>query len=57
MRKIFLLFLVLAIPIAAGPQSDTRPEILVLGTYLMSNPGHYIHNMQADDVLLPKRQR
>ncbi len=57
MRKIFLFLGVLAIPIAAWPQSDARPEILVLGTYHMSNPGHDIHNMQADDVLLPKRQQ
>jgi hypothetical protein len=38
-------------------QSDPRPEILVLGTYHMANPGHDIHNMQADDVLSPKRQQ
>jgi hypothetical protein len=57
MRKIFLLLAVLAIPIAAWPQSDPRPEIMVLGTYHMSNPGHDIHNMQADDVLSPKRQQ
>lgn len=38
-------------------QSDTRPEILVLGTYHMANPGRDIHNMQADDVLAPKRQQ
>ncbi|MDP9203391.1 MAG: DUF5694 domain-containing protein [Gemmatimonadota bacterium] len=29
----------------------------MLGTYHMSNPGHDVHNMQADDVLLPKRQQ
>ncbi len=57
MRKIFLFLGALAIPIAAWPQSDARPEILVLGTYHMANPGHDIYNMQADDVLLPKRQR
>ena len=33
-----------------------RPEILVLGTYHMANPGHDIHNMVADDVLSPQRQ-
>ena len=38
-------------------QSDPRPEILVLGTYHMANPGHDIYNMQADDVLSPKRQQ
>jgi hypothetical protein len=47
----------LAIPGAVWPQSDARPEILVLGTYHMANPGHDIHNLQADDVLSPKRQQ
>ena len=38
-------------------QAPTRPEILILGSYHMANPGHDIHNMQADDVLAPKRQQ
>jgi hypothetical protein len=33
-----------------------RAEVLVLGTYHMANPGRDIFNMQADDVLSPKRQ-
>ena len=57
MRKIFLFLALLAIPRASWPQADARPEIMVLGTYHMSNPGHDIHNMQADDVLSPKRQQ
>jgi uncharacterized protein DUF5694 len=57
MRKVFLCLGLLAIPRASLPQSDSRPEILVLGTYHMANPGHDIHNMQADDVLSPKRQQ
>lgn len=57
MRKIVLSLGVLAVSIAAWAQADARPEILVLGTYHMANPGHDIHNMQADDVLLPKRQQ
>jgi len=57
MKKIVLLFALLAIPRASWPQSDARPEILVLGTYHMSNPGHDVHNMEADDVLAPKRQQ
>jgi hypothetical protein len=32
-------------------------EVLVLGTYHMGNPGLDIFNMEADDVLAPKRQR
>lgn len=33
-----------------------RPEILILGTYHMANPGRDVFNMSADDVLAPKRQ-
>ena len=57
MRKVFLFLALTAIPTTSRPQSDARPEILVLGTYHMANPGHDIHNMQADDVLSPKRQQ
>ena len=37
--------------------APARAEVLVLGVYHMSNPGHDIFNMQADDVLAPKRQQ
>jgi hypothetical protein len=57
MRKAFLFLVVLAFPLICSAQPDTRPEILVLGTYHMANPGHDIFNMQADDVLAPKRQQ
>jgi hypothetical protein len=57
MRRISLFFGVLAISIVSWAQSGSRPEILVLGTYHMANPGHDIHNMQADDVSSPKRQQ
>src|SRR5712671_5729128 len=57
MMKILLLLAVLATPISGWAQSNERPEILVLGTYHMANPGHDIHNMQADDVLSPRRQQ
>ena len=33
-----------------------RVHVLVLGVYHMANPGRDIFNMQADDVLAPKRQ-
>jgi hypothetical protein len=42
---------------ASWAQSDGRPEILVLGTYHMSNPGRDVYNMHADDVQSPKRQQ
>ena len=57
MGKIFLFLGALALPVTGWAQSDGRPEILVLGTYHMANPGRDIVNMQADDVLSPKRQR
>jgi len=57
MRKIFLFLSVLAFSIASYGQPDVRPEILVLGTYHMGNPGQDIFNMQADDVLATKRQQ
>lgn len=57
MRKILLSLALTAISTISWSQSDARPEILVLGTYHMANPGRDIHNMQADDVPAPKRQQ
>jgi hypothetical protein len=57
MRALLVSVSLLAIPVVATAQADRRPEILVLGTYHMANPGRDIHNMQADDVLSPARQR
>ena len=57
LTRMLLGVVVLAIPRTSWSQSDARPEILVLGTYHMANPGHDIHNLQADDVLSPKRQQ
>src|SRR5438132_9865571 len=42
---------------AEKPAAPASAEVLVLGVYHMSNPGHDIFNMQADDVLAPKRQQ
>jgi len=41
---------------AEKPAAPASAEVLVLGTYHMANPGHDILNMQADDVLAPRRQ-
>jgi Family of unknown function (DUF5694) len=57
MKQLLLCIAALTLPRIASSQSDARPEIMVLGTYHMANPGHDIHNMQADDVLSPKRQQ
>ena len=39
-----------------SPEAPARAEVLVLGVYHMANPGRDIFNMQADDVLAPRRQ-
>jgi Family of unknown function (DUF5694) len=51
--------LVLGAAAPCYPQSACtgKPQILVLGTYHMANPGHDIYNMQVDDVRAPKRQQ
>jgi hypothetical protein len=56
MRTMAVFLWVLVLPITSSAQSDTRPEILVLGTFHMGNPGRDIHSTQVDDVLAPKRQ-
>ena len=55
--KATLLMILLIVPLTAWPEQPARPEILVLGTYHMANPGRDIHNMQADDTLSARRQK
>jgi hypothetical protein len=57
MKAAALVLLALAFPTVAWCEPEARPEILVLGTYHMANPGRDLHNFQADDVLAPQRQR
>ena len=45
-----------ALPTVVWCEPGARPEILVLGTYHMANPGRDQHNIRADDVLAPQRQ-
>ncbi len=44
---------------AARPQNACvgKPQVLVLGTYHMANPGRDVYNMKVDDVRVPKRQQ
>lgn len=37
-------------------ERDDRVEVLLLGSYHMANPGADAFNLEADDVLTPKRQ-
>ncbi len=56
-RFLLILALTLASAIASlGQQTTARAEVLVLGVYHMANPGRDVFNMNADDVLAPRRQ-
>src|SRR5215210_6046828 len=57
MKKISLIVALLGFPAIAWSQQDAKPEILVLGTFHMANPGRDVVNTQVDDVLSPKRQK
>ena len=52
-----ILCLVAGTVLGGVARGQGTPEVLVLGVYHMANPGHDIYNMQADDVLAPKRQQ
>jgi len=44
---------------AQTPIADTNAkpvELMVVGMYHMSNPGHDLHGAKSDDVLQPARQ-
>lgn len=43
------------LPAECEPE-DSRVRVLLLGSYHMSNPGADAFNLEADDVLAPKRQ-
>ncbi|HUF66487.1 MAG TPA: DUF5694 domain-containing protein [Gemmatimonadaceae bacterium] len=52
-----LFVLVLSAVPPTHAQTATVPEILVVGTYHMGNPGRDVHNLEADDILSTTRQR
>jgi len=49
--------IVLAAALALCGASARATDVMILGTWHMANPGLDLHNVKADDVLLPKRQR
>jgi len=57
MQRVLALLVMLMVSMGSWGQSDARPEVLVLGTFHMANPGRDVFNTQADDVLAPKRQK
>jgi hypothetical protein len=51
-----LLVAAVAAMMLSSTASARATEVMVLGTYHMANPGHDLHNVKADDVLVDKRQ-
>ena len=49
--------LVLIIATFALSATVSAAEVMILGTWHMAGPGHDLHNLTTDDVLLAKRQR
>ena len=50
---------VLALPAAAfaqRPPAEAAVSVMLVAVFHMSNPGHDLHNLTVDDVLLPNRQ-
>jgi hypothetical protein len=56
LRLLLSLGAILVSAVGAAPPQPRPVEVMILGTYHMSNPGRDLHNMRADDVLAPKRQ-
>ena len=42
---------------AQTKRTQGKPTLMILGTYHMANPGQDLINLEADDVLAPKRQQ
>ena len=45
------------LPLSVASAADRPAQVMVVGTFHFSNPGHDQHNVKADDVLLPERQK
>lgn len=60
LRRVGLILALLALG-AAPAQAPTKApsvpiEVMVVGVFHLSNPGHDLHNLQVDDVLAARRQ-
>jgi len=55
MKKSFIVAFCICLAIAV--QAQEKAKVLVLGSYHMGNPGLDAFNMEADDVMVPKRQK
>lgn len=53
-RRVLFAAALAALPTLAAAEEPV--SVMIVGDFHMSNPGHDLHNVQADDVLAPKRQ-
>jgi len=56
LRALLAALLGLTMPCIAQDACANKPQVLILGTYHMANPGRDMYNMQVDDVRSPQRQ-
>jgi hypothetical protein len=49
-------FVASTIAVAQNPAAAAPVSVMIVGGYHMSNPGHDLHDIKAEDVLLPKQQ-
>ena len=56
-RRLLAAFFALTLSCFAQDPCAGKPQVLILGTYHMANPGHDIYNMKVDDVRSPQRQK
>jgi hypothetical protein len=57
MRAVVLAVLTMTLLAArARAEEPAAVQVMILGTYHLSNPKHDLHNMTADDVTTPRRQ-
>ena len=54
--RTLVLAVAVTLPLRAQAAAPKTVEVMILGTFHMSNPGKDLHNMQVDDVLAPARQ-
>jgi hypothetical protein len=57
MKRLFALLLVTLAPAIVRADPTPPIQVMIVGTYHFGNPGHDLHNVEADDVTSPRRQQ
>jgi quercetin dioxygenase-like cupin family protein len=55
-KLLTLTILMTSAVVASAADAPSATEVMLVGTFHMANPGQDLHNVKADDMLLPKRQ-